>query len=115
MGFKVTAPLVIIPNADGRSGDWYGYDGATVPPSHNDERCKQLVKEGMLEKVKDTAKAETKADPSGDSKPTSVKDILADVGEDKAKAQEYLDEENAAEKPRTSLVEKLQAVLSAES
>jgi hypothetical protein len=51
---------------------------------------------------------------SGATQPTTVKDILADVGDDKAKAQAYLDEENAAERPRTSLVEKLQAVLGAE-
>lgn len=51
MSYKVTAPLVIIPNADGVGGDWYGYKDAVVPVGLNDARCEQLAKEGMLEKV----------------------------------------------------------------
>ena len=60
MSYKVTAPLVIIANADGKGGDWYGYDGAVVPEGHNDDRCEQLVKEGQLEKVAE-AKSAAKA------------------------------------------------------
>lgn len=51
MSYKVTAPLVIIANDDGTSGDWYGYVDAVVPQGLNDKRCEQLVEEGMLEKV----------------------------------------------------------------
>lgn len=54
MSYKVTAPLVIIANADGKSGDWYGYVDAIVPAGLNDERCKQLAVEGMLEEVSET-------------------------------------------------------------
>lgn len=105
MSYKVTAPLVVIANADPeKGGDWYGYDGATVPEGHNDERCKQLVKEGFLEVV----------DASADSgKPSTVDEILDAVGDDPAKAAAALEEENAAKKPRKSLVEKLQAVVDA--
>lgn len=115
MAYKVTAPLVIIRNAE-TGADWYGYDKAIVPTGLNDERCKQLATEGLLEKVKDSSSKKDDADTkSSNGKPTSVKDILADVGTDKAKAQEYLDAENAAATPRSSLVEGLQAVLAAEA
>jgi hypothetical protein len=49
-----------------------------------------------------------------DSKPAKVEDILAEVGDDKEKAQAALDSEQGQTKPRKSLVEKLQAVLAAE-
>lgn len=51
MAYKVIVPLAIIPNADGTSGDWYGYAGALVPDGLNDERCKVLAAEGHLEKT----------------------------------------------------------------
>lgn len=60
MSYKVTSPLVIVPNVDGVSGDGYFYQDATIPDGHNDERCDQLVKDGMLEKVK-AEKASTAA------------------------------------------------------
>jgi hypothetical protein len=53
MSYKVTAPLVVIANADGTSGDWYGYTDSVVPEGWNDERCKQLVDEGFLVKSDD--------------------------------------------------------------
>lgn len=46
-----------------------------------------------------------------DGKPTSVKDILAAVGDDQALAQQYLDEETAkGDDARPTLVEKLTAI-----
>jgi hypothetical protein len=55
------------------------------------------------------------ADPvSDDDEPTTVADIVAVVGSDKALAQHYLDEENAATKPRSTLVEQLEAVIAAD-
>lgn len=99
MGYKVTAPLVIIPNADGLSGDWYGYVDALVPRGLNDERCELLAKDGMLEKVPD-------------GKSDKVDDILAEVGEDKDKAAAALEVEKAkGEKARKTLVEPLEALL----
>lgn len=121
MSYKVIKPYVIVASADGVAGDFSGGYGAVVPAGHNDERCETLVDEGFLEKVKDEkpAKAEKKSEDGkksdDDSKPTSVKDILAAVGSDKAKAQEFLDAENAAEKPRVSLVADLEKVLAAEA
>lgn len=115
MGYKVTAPLVIIASADGVAGDWYGYDGALVPAGLNDERCKVLAKEGMLEKVKDDAPAPAPATaPSGDSKPDTVEGILAEVGDDKEKAAAALEAEVAG-KNRSTLVKALEDVLNAES
>jgi hypothetical protein len=107
MSFKVTAPLVIISNVDGKSGDWYGYVDALVPTGLNDDRCEQLVKEGMMEKIKAPAPAadsETKSD--------KVADILAEVGEDKDKAAAALEAEQAkGEKARKTLVDPLEALL----
>jgi hypothetical protein len=101
--YKVTAPLVIIANADGTSGDWYGYVDAVVPAGLNDERCKQLAKEGML------AKVDTPTDSSSGSS-DKVDDILADVGEDPEKAAAALETEKAG-KNRTTLVSKLEAIV----
>lgn len=53
MSLKVNCALAIIPNADGVSGDWYGYEGAIVPEGLNDERCKSLLADGLLAEVKD--------------------------------------------------------------
>lgn len=86
--------------------------GAPVPENIDPDDLKRLVDEGFLVKVSGKA---AKAEEPADSKPTKVDDIVAAVGDDKVLAQEYLDAENAAEKPRVSLVEKLQAVIDAEA
>lgn len=95
---KVTGPLATPYLETGER--IYLYEGAFLPSNLREGEADRLVELGLVSEVK-----------VDDEKPTSVKDILADVGDDKGKAQEYLDEENAAEKPRPSLVEKLQAVL----
>lgn len=113
MSFKVIAPLVIVANDDKTSGDWYGYNGAVVPEGWNDERCKQLVKEGMLENVtEDTSEAKAPKAP----KTPGVAEILAEVGDDKVKAQAALDaeREERGDKARKTLVEPLEAILLAE-
>ena len=115
MGFKVTAPLVLVAPSeqsddlsDANAGPRYFYEKAVIPDGFNDERCKELVKEGLLEKVK------ADADSGSGDNPDSVDSILGEVGDDKAKAQAALDAENAKEKPRKTLVSKLEAVLKAE-
>jgi len=105
MPYKVTSPLVIVPNADGENGSGYFYEDAVIPDGFNDKRCDQLVKDGMLEKVK---AEKVKAD-SGSA--DTVDAILTEVGDDKAKAQTALDAENAKDKPRATLVGKLEAIL----
>lgn len=97
--------------------------GEAIPDGVSDAELSNLVSFGAIAGVTVVEKAEKpakepktpKGGKSGDDKPTSVKDILADVGDDKAKASEYLEAENAAEKPRPSLVEGLQAVIAAEA
>jgi hypothetical protein len=115
MGFKVIAPLVAIAPSeksgdldDANEGPRYFYQGAVIQDGFNDKRCKELVDEGMLEKVK-----ADKADDASQSTEPSVKDILAEVGEDKAKAQAALDAERDArgDKARKTLVEPLEKVL----
>lgn len=112
MAYTVTAPLVVARDTSGRHH--HLYTGAVLPEDIDEEQLKQLLDAEMVVKVKATA-SKKDADNAGDNKPTSVKDILKDVGDDKAKAQEYLDAENAAASPRSSLVEGLQAVLDAEA
>jgi hypothetical protein len=109
MPYKVTSPLVIVPNADGKSSDGYFYENAVIPDGFNDERCEELVKDGMLEKARADA-------GSGDStKEPTVKEILDEVGDDKEKAAEALaaEQEARGDKARKTLVEPLQAVIDA--
>lgn len=51
------------------------------------------------------------ASTAGSDKPAKIDDILAEVVDDPAKAAEALEVEKAAAKPRTSLVEKLEAIV----
>ena len=75
------------------------------------ENLKRLVKKGFLAE----ATATGDESDSGSAKPPTIKEIMADVGDDKAKAQEALDAEQArGDDARPSLVEKLQAVIAAE-
>lgn len=111
MSYKVTAALVIIPNADKVSGDGYFYQDSVIPDGWNDERCKQLAKEGMLEKVA-AAKPDPAAKEGDGPKAGSVEFILAEVGDDKEKAAAALEQEKAG-KNRKTLVEPLEKVLSA--
>lgn len=92
------------------------FAGDPVPVNIDEADLERLLAEGFLAEV-DAKVTGSKAEKgsASDGKPTSVKDILAAVGNDKVAAQEYLDEENAAEKPRTSLVEGLQGVIDAEA
>lgn len=107
MSYKVISPLVVIAPGekssdlgDSNNGPRYFYDGAIIPDGYNDERCKQLAEEGMLEAVK--------ADSS--AKEPTVKEILDEVGEDKDKAAAALEQEKAG-KNRTTLVGPLEAIV----
>lgn len=69
MSYKVIAPLVqVLPASnDDFGGDGYFYHDAVIPAGWNDKRCKELVKDRMLEKVDDPkagalAKSASKAD-----------------------------------------------------
>lgn len=69
MSYKVTAELVIIAPAEksdgtdsGNSGPRYFYREAVIPDGFNDERCKVLVDEGMLEKLSAAEEKSVKAD-----------------------------------------------------
>jgi len=111
MSYIVTSPAVSV-WADGRTtlvGPFY--EGAELPAGLDKDHLRMLLDEELI------GKAPKSADPApaGDSKPTTVGDIVKEVGTDKGKAQQYLDEENAkGEEARSTLVEKLQAVLSKE-
>jgi hypothetical protein len=106
MSYKVTAALVIIPNADEVSGDGYFYKDAIVPDGWNAERCKVLAKEGMLEKH-----VEPEPDDN-EPKVGTAAYVLKEVGTDKALAQVALDEEKAGQN-RKGLVADLEKILAA--
>lgn len=108
MNHVVTAPLVVISNADKVSGDGYFYQDAIVPDGWNDARRTQLTKEGMISEV------ELDEEPEG-PKPGSPAFILAEVGDDPAKAQAALDAEieEKGDKARKGLVTSLEKVIGA--
>ena len=72
--------------------------------------------EGIGAKVLDVPALDSRGRPLParelpDPSATTVKDILAEVGDDPAKARQYLDAENAQDKPRSTLVASLEAVI----
>lgn len=106
---KVTGPLAT-PYLD--TGERiYLYEGAELPSNLRKGEVKRLTELGLVSEVE----VEEVDDNEGGSKPAKVDDILAEVGDDKEKAQAALDAENASAKPRTSLVAKLEAVIAAEA
>jgi hypothetical protein len=106
MSFQVTKPLVIIPNADGVSGDWYGYVGAIVPDGLNDDRCKTLAAKGLLVEI-DGEALEGDSDAATDG---TIAVVLVAVGDVPEKAAAALEAERAG-KNRSTLVAKLQAIV----
>lgn len=86
------------------------HKGGVVPASADPDDVKRLLEEKYLKRVEliDPDKAS-----DADSKEPTVKEILAEVGDDKDKAAEALKAEQAkGDKARSSLVEKLQAIVS---
>lgn len=107
MSYKVIVPLVQVATVNGAAVQIA--KGGVVPEDVvTPEALANLVDLGYVEKAKDEAKKE----PDG-PKPGTVEFILAEVGDDKAKAQAALDEENAAAKPRKGLVESLEKIVAA--
>lgn len=75
----------------------------------NPEDLKRLVRKKFLVEAPKGVDKSASQPPAPN--PDTVEAILKDVGEDKAKAKAALDAEQAKETPRSSLVDKLQAVL----
>lgn len=94
--------------------------GAFVEPGEFERRAVEQLKAQLALAEAELAAAQERVDQAesgsegGEGKsvttPTTVEDILAFVGDDKVKAQEALDAENAGKK-RSTLLEGLQAVL----
>lgn len=91
MSYTVTSPLVIVPNADGESGDGYFYEGATIPSGYNDKRCKELVDEGLLEQG---GSAASTSDDDVPAKSASKAEWVA-YATDEARGGDRLSEEEA--------------------
>lgn len=102
MSYKVVATAAVIPDEKGSFHHFY--EGAVLPDSLDQGRVKQLAEEGVLEKVK-----AAKSEDSG-PKPGTVEFILNEVGDDPEKAKAALEAEQAEDKPRSTLVEKLEAI-----
>lgn len=83
------------------------YKGAVVEDPVKGDSLDKHVRTGMVEMVSD-------ASDDDPARPPKVADVLAEVGEDKAKATAALEQESArGDAARTTLVEKLQAVIDA--
>lgn len=109
-----------------KPGEPYDYvqhrRGAIVTLDVADAR--RLVKAGAVKRVK-VATSPGGGNPGGqggdpgtgggqggsDEKPTGVKEIIAEVGEDAEKAQAFLKAEQATDSPRSTLVKALEAVI----
>lgn len=84
--------------------------GVQVPGDILEEDAKRLLAEGYLVE----RESSTDDDDRGGDKPAKVDDILAEVGEDKAKATEALEAEKArGDAARTTLLAKLQSIVDA--
>lgn len=104
MSYVVTAPLVVAKHSSGSNSHIYA--GGRLPEDIDEEQLEQLLDSAMVEEVED----EVDEEPA--EEPTTVEDILAAVGEDKDLAAEYLEKERAG-KNRSTLIEKLEAILTA--
>lgn len=72
------------------------------------EQAKRLI-------LENSGKSAPSAAPSGDEVPEgTVDEVLAWVGDDKDRAQQALDAEEDSDKPRSTLVEALEALVEAE-
>jgi hypothetical protein len=110
MAYKVTSALVVV--RDDKGAFHHFYEGAVLPAAGlDDEHVAQLADEGMLKEVEVAPATEPEPETTA-TKPTTVEDILAEVGDDKDKAAAALEEELASSKPRKTLLESLEAILS---
>lgn len=95
-------------------GAYRGTGGAVfeidVPDEGTDARLlfDRRVESGDLVAVASETAAE-------DCKPAKVADVKAEVGDDVDKAREALEAEQSSDKPRSSLIEHLEAVIASET
>lgn len=89
--------------------------GELIPAGVSGVELDNLVSFGAVVGIREVTLAEGEQPGPGqsDTKPAKVADILAEVGDDKAKAEAALELEQGAARPRQSLVEKLEAIVTA--
>lgn len=104
--YVVTVPLVQVATEPKGVAVQVAKDGI-LPDNVTKTALANLIDLGYVEKVKE---AKAKPDTSGPN-PGTAEYILNEVGDDKAKAQAALDEENAKEQPRKGLVADLEKIL----
>lgn len=105
--YEGVAPLTMARTSSG--GYVNIYAGDPVPEGVDKADLDRLLDEGFFGEVK----AEPESEPES-AKPASVESILAEVGDDRVKAQAALDEELArGDAARSTLIKKLQAVVEA--
>lgn len=110
------APLTLVRTDSGQVA--YVYRGKPAPGGILKDERKRLVDEGYLHEVEFEVADEVEADAvkSGKVQLVPIKDVLAEVGDDKAKAQTALDAELALAEGdrRSSLVDKLTKLVAVE-
>ncbi len=110
--YRVTAEYVTLKVKDQAGADVLigYYKGGVVSNEIEKASLKHHLDGDMLEEVEDEASEPEAPEPEAPKEPT-VKEILDEVGDDKEKAQTALDAEKAKETPRSSLTDKLEAIL----
>lgn len=112
MSYKVISPLVAVAPAeksgdldDANQGPRYFYEGAVIPDGYNDKRCKELVDDGMLEKVSAASQSSDSGDDKDPTRSSSKADWVAYATDD-ARGESKLSKEEAESLTRDQLVEK---------
>lgn len=108
--YTSAVPLTMVRTVDGGYRNVF-QDEAISGDSVDSANLKRLVRKGFLVEEKSAGKP-VKAAPTGPN-PGTAEFVLAEVGDDKGKAQVALDEETARETPRKTLVADLEKILAA--
>lgn len=114
MSYKVISPVVVMAPSgksddlgDANNGPRYFYDGAIIPAGYNDERCKELAKDGMLEEVSASESSSDDADKAP-ARSASKADWVA-YATDEARGDDQLSDEDANALTKDELVERYSA------
>lgn len=110
MSYKVISPVVAIaPSSksdelgDSNNGPRYFYEGAVIPAGFNDERCKELAEDGMLEQISSTDSSDEEG--KAPAKSAAKGDWVA-YATDEARGDDQLSEEDANALTKDELVER---------
>lgn len=113
----VTGPVVVLPDSTTGKTTYY-YQGAVLPDGLDKDRVADVIASGLVSEVErldrptdnsdgDQIDGQVAGDQSGEVPTGSAEEVLTWVGDDTDRARAALAAEQAASKPRTTLVDKL--------